>query len=81
MARININCLKKISKERNTIHEAVYATYSVFDNNDEKYFQIDTYGKTGRVNPEKVSQSIQFDRESAFFLVNLLIEEFHLKLQ
>ena len=79
MAQIDINNLMKVNKERNTIHDEVQATYTVFDNNGEKYLQIDTYGKAGRENPEKVSQSFQFTREAASYLVNLLIEEFNLK--
>lgn len=81
MAQIDINNLTKINKERNTVHDEVYATYTVFDNNGEKYLQIDTYGKAGRENPEKISQSFQFNRESAAYLANLLIEEFSLELQ
>lgn len=40
--------------------------------------QIDTYGKSDRTIPEKISQSIQLDRESAKFLVKLLVNEFDL---
>lgn len=81
MAQIDIRNLTKVNKERNTIHDQVYATYTVFDNNGEKYLQIDTYGKPARENPEKISQSFQFNREVATYLANLLIEEFELKLQ
>lgn len=80
MAQIDINNLKKINKERNTVHEEVYATYTVFDIEGQKYLQIDTYGKAGRENPEKISQSIQLNRRTASYLVNLLIREFDLKL-
>lgn len=34
--------------------------------------------KDDRDNPEKISQSIQLDEETARFLVRLLIEEFNL---
>ena len=55
------------------------ATYTVFDTVDgEHYVQIDTYGKNDRAIPEKISQSIQFDKESAKFLVDLLLKEFDL---
>lgn len=54
MAQIDINNMQKVNKERNTILDEVYATYTVFDNNGERYLQIDTYGKAGRVNPEKL---------------------------
>lgn len=81
MAQIDINNLEKVNKERNTVHDEVQATYSIFEINGEKYLQIDTYGKEGRMNPEKISQSFQFNKESASFFVNLLVEEFHLRLQ
>lgn len=54
------------------------ATYSVFEEDGKKYVQIDTYGRSERVIPEKISQSIQIDRESAKFLVKLLVNEFDL---
>lgn len=80
MAQIDIGNLTKVNKKKNSIHDQVYATYTVFDNNGEKYLQIDTYGKATRENPEKISQSFQFNREVASYLANLLIEEFDLKL-
>ena len=43
-----------------------------------KYVQFDTYGRIGRENPEKISQSFQLDRESARYIVKLLINEFEL---
>lgn len=68
MARIEETRLKKIDKEKNFIHETVQATYSVFDRDGERYFQIDTYGKDDREMPEKISQSIQVDKK---WLLNL----------
>ena len=76
MARLSFQFVKKIDKLRNTIHEPVMATYTVFSYNDEKYFQIDTYGKHDRVCPEKISQSFQIDCESASHLIALLKNEF-----
>lgn len=81
MAQIDINNLKKVNKERNVIHDEVYATYTVFDNNGERFLQIDTYGKAERMNPEKISQSFQFNKVSAAYLVDLLVKEFDLTLQ
>lgn len=40
--------------------------------------QIDTYGKLDRENPEKISQSIQFDKQTAEFIVELLKKEFEM---
>ena len=76
MAQISLDSIKKIEKYRNTIHEKVHATYTTFELNGEKYVQIDTYGRIGRENPEKISHSFQFDKATAQFLISLLREEF-----
>lgn len=76
MAQISLESIKKIEKMRNTVHEKVHATYTVFDISGEKYVQIDTYGRVDRENPEKISQSFQFDKSTAKFLMKLLSEEF-----
>lgn len=65
--------IKKNDKDRNTVHTPVTATYTVFNTvNREHFVQIDTYGKNDREIPRKASQSIQFDKVSAKFLVDLL---------
>jgi len=79
MAQINLSNIKKIEKQRNTLHDKVYTTYTIFEMEGSKYIQIDTYGRIDRENPEKLSQSIQLDRETAKYLVNLLTQEFNLK--
>lgn len=76
MAQISLDSIKKIEKYRNTIHEKVHTTYTTFELNGEKYVQIDTYGRIGRENPEKISQSFQLDKATAQFLISLLREEF-----
>lgn len=78
MARIDLETIKKVEKERISVHTKVTTTYSVFEENGYKYVQIDTYGKSDRAIPEKISQSIQLDHESAKFLVKLLVNEFDL---
>ena len=78
MAQISLESIKKIEKYRNTVHEKVHTTYTAFELDGEKYVQIDTYGRIDRENPEKISQSFQFDRATADFLVKLLSEEFGL---
>ena len=55
MAQINLKNIKKIEKNRNTIHDKVYTTYTVFKADGDRYVQIDTYGKIDRENPEKIS--------------------------
>lgn len=78
MAQISLESIKRIDKYRNTVHEKVHTTYTAFEMDGEKYVQIDTYGRIDRENPEKISQSFQFDRATAEFLVKLLSEEFDL---
>lgn len=79
MAQISLDNIKRIEKNRNMLHDKVHTTYTVFEMTGKKYVQFDTYGRIARENPEKVSQSIQLDRETAQFLVNILCEEFALK--
>lgn len=78
MAHIDIKTIEKLCKDRNTIHDKVYTTYSVFDSYGKHYVQIDTYGRIGREQPGKISQSIQFDKETASYLIDLLNREFDL---
>ena len=78
MAQIDINNINKVDKDRNIIHDKVYTTFSSFDNCGVHYVQIDTYGRSNREQPGKISQSIQFDRETASYLVDLLKREFEL---
>ncbi len=78
MAQISLNSIERIEKSRNTLHEKVHTTYTVFEKDGRKYVQFDTYGKDDRDNPEKISQSLQFDEETARYFVRLLIEEFHM---
>ena len=78
MAQISLDSIERIEKTRNQLHEKVHTTYTVFEKDGRKYVQFDTYGKDDRDNPEKISQSIQLDEETARFLVKLLIKEFEL---
>ena len=78
MARLDLETITRENKERNSVHTKVMSKYSVFEKDGNKYVQIDTYGNSDRVFQEKISQSIQFDRESAKFIVKLLIDEFDL---
>jgi len=78
LAQIRLDDIERIEKARNVLHEKVYTTYTSFEKNGQKYFQLDTYGTSKREIPEKVSQSLQLDETSARFLVKLLIEEFGL---
>lgn len=78
MAQINASNMDRLEKQRNSIHEEAPATYTVFVENGETYFQIDTYGRTDREHPEKISQSIQLNKDSARRIAKLLIDTFDL---
>ncbi|MEQ8154926.1 MAG: methionyl-tRNA formyltransferase [Clostridiaceae bacterium] len=79
MALIKISKLKKLDKIRNSVHKEVIGTYTVFTHRDTKYFQIDTYGSEDREMPEKISQSIQFDFETAKFIIEILKKEMNIE--
>lgn len=78
MAQISLDTMEKVEKLRNQLHEKVRTTYTAFEYDGKKYVQFDTYGREDRNNPEKISQSIQFDEESARTVVKILISEFEL---
>lgn len=76
MAMIDVSKMKKEDKERNSIHDTVDATYTVFEKNGDKFFQIDTYGRSSRDIPGKLSQTIQLNKKSALRLIELLSKTF-----
>ncbi|WP_404448116.1 hypothetical protein LG307_03380 [Sutcliffiella horikoshii] len=81
MALIKGNTMKKIMKERNAVHYEVDNTYTSFiDKEGNRILQIDTYGSNQREFRGKVSQSIQFDKESAQEFLKVIKKEFNIKL-
>ena len=50
----------------------------VFSSGEDKYFQIDTYGSSTREMKDKISQSIQVDKEMAKELIKLLMDTFEI---
>ncbi len=77
MAQIDIETIERLYKDRNTIHEKVYTTYSTFDSYGKHYVQIDTYGRSDREIPGKISQTIQLDETSAKYIFDLLKKEYN----
>jgi hypothetical protein len=75
---VNINNFNRTVKERNNVHEYVPSKYCSFTFNNEKYLQIDTYGSNDREFKDKISQSIQIDKEMAKKLINILQNEFEI---
>ena len=76
MALLVKNNFNPIAKNRNTVHDVASATYTSFDYDGKRLFQIDTYGKSDRQIPGKISQSIQIDKEMAKEIVQLLKKTF-----
>lgn len=76
MAMVDVSKMKRVEKQRVTVHAAARATYTIFEDEGKRYFQIDTYGRATRDMPEKISQTIQIDRQSAMKLISLLAETF-----
>ena len=77
MAQLDIEKIERLNKDRNTVHEKVYTTYSTFNSCGKHYVQIDTYGRSDREQPGKISQSIQLDEKSAKYLYDLLKAEYN----
>jgi hypothetical protein len=76
MARVDKNHLELKEQNRNSIHCIVSAKYFFFACNEEKYFQIDTYGSNDRKIQGMPSQKIQFDQETAEIFIKILKEGF-----
>jgi hypothetical protein len=62
--------------DRNSVHQEIEATYSVFTNEDKVFIQIDSYGRNTREIPGKKSQTFQLDRTGAEELYSILKREF-----
>lgn len=74
MALINFSSIEKKEKQLRE-QEYVKATYTINNLDDNVLFQIDTYGNSDRVNPDKVSQSLTFDKENLRGFLDLLKRE------
>ncbi len=63
--------------QRNSLHDQIEATYSVFERDGRVVVQIDSYGRKTRELPGKKSQTIQLDRDGASQLYRILKSAFH----
>jgi len=64
-------------RDRYTTHKAIEAEYYVLKTDGKvRLIQIDTKGTEDREIPQKLSQTIQLNRESARSLFNILKREF-----
>ena len=64
--------ISRSSNSQNKVTDADFFSTHPFHVRMEQH----TYGRIERENPEKISQSIQLDKETAQFLVNILCKEF-----
>jgi hypothetical protein len=65
--------------DRNSIHDAIDATYASFERDGRRFMQIDSYGRAVREMPGKKSQSIELDEKSARELFKILEDIFHFR--
>nr|WP_183393618.1 methionyl-tRNA formyltransferase [Hansschlegelia beijingensis] len=73
-----IRSFEETAKERVSLHEEISAKYCVIERDGRTLVQIDTYGRTSREMPGKISQSFQLDRTGAERLVKILKAAFDL---
>lgn len=68
--------IQPIDKERNTVHGPTHCSYTIFTRQGQTYLQLDTYGSATRKFKDKISQSIQFNVQSAKQLKRLIESAF-----
>jgi len=68
--------LERLVLEKGSPHSEVQCTYSIVDQKDGRYLQIDTYGSPARKLPGKKSQSIRFAPEAIEQLKVVLARHF-----
>ncbi|WP_088258121.1 HNH endonuclease [Fimbriiglobus ruber] len=72
-----VNSFEPNTKARQTVHGRTRCLYAIVEGLDgNRYLQLDTVGSEDRAIPDKVSQSIQFDRQAAGELLHLLQRTF-----
>lgn len=72
-----VTSLEPNAKDRSTVHGPTRCLYAIVEGpNGTRYLQLDTVGSEDRAIPDKVSQSIQFDRQAAGQLLQLLHRTF-----
>ncbi|OMC19065.1 hypothetical protein A5736_13895 [Mycobacterium sp. SP-6446] len=72
-----INEFQQVGSERNGVHKPVSCGWRSFQVDGRTFLQLDTYGSDERQIPNKISQSIQLDREAAETLLNLIRNTFN----
>lgn len=80
MAKMALIIKQRIAKinKNSRVQKETECTYNVFNANERKYIQFDTYGTSERKSESKSSQTIQFDKETAKYIIEILQKEFDL---
>ena len=74
-----IRNMKKQELERDSMHSEVDSTYTVINNDDGIFLQIDTYGSKNRVIRGKKSQSIRFSPDALKQLKSIMENEINIE--
>ncbi|KAF5068970.1 hypothetical protein DSECCO2_237640 [anaerobic digester metagenome] len=76
MSAINFDNFEKKELDKVSKQEPVHlTTYSVYEIDRVKYFQLDTYGKSTREKPNQASQTIQLSEDDAIKLISVIKNE------
>lgn len=67
---------QQVDSDRDSVHKPVLCGWRKFNVDGQVFLQLDTYGSEERQIPNKVSQSIQLDREGAATLLKLIRDTF-----
>lgn len=67
---------QSVPSESQRLHGPVTCGYRAFDVDGRRILQLDTYGSTERKIPDKTSQSIQLDADSARELLKIIEDAF-----
>lgn len=71
-----ISEFQHVGSDRNGVHKPVLCGWRAFNVDGQTFLQLDTYGSDERQIPNKVSQSIQLDRDGAAKLLRLIQDTF-----
>jgi len=71
-----VNSLKKENLERDVRHSIVDCTYTIINNDNGKFLQIDTYGSSKRQIRGKKSQSIRLSKDAVSQIKKIIDSEF-----
>lgn len=69
--------LHKVEPKKFKEKQIIFARseYFIGENDDKRFFQLGTFGEKGK----SEGQTIRFDRDTAIFLIDVLIKEFDLQ--